>query len=140
MWPGRARSSGVHAGSAATRIVRARSAALIPVVTPVRASIETVKAVPRRLVLRATWGWSSRRSHTSPDIGRQSSPRASFAMKLTASGVTCSASMARSPSFSREGSSTRTIILPAARSARISGIGLGGMGVSGALRAVVNRS
>ncbi len=44
--PGWTRSRGVAAGSIATRIVWARSAALIPVVTPSRASTETVKAVP----------------------------------------------------------------------------------------------
>ena len=42
-----------RAGSIATAIVRARSAAEIPVVTPSRASIETVNAVSNgRLVLR----------------------------------------------------------------------------------------
>ena len=51
MWPGRARSSGFVLGLIAVRIVRARSAALMPVVTPSRASIETVKSVPKRLVL-----------------------------------------------------------------------------------------
>jgi hypothetical protein len=61
----------------------------------------------------------------------QMSPRPSFAMKLMASGVTCSASMARSPSFSREGSSTRMIMRPARSSARISGMGLMAIAGSG---------
>ena len=44
-WPGRTMSSGPLVGSTATWIVCARSAALMPVVTPSRASIETVNAV-----------------------------------------------------------------------------------------------
>src|SRR5262245_54290304 len=47
-------------------------------------------------------------------------------MKLTISGVTCSIAQTRSPSFSRSSSSTRTIILPCASAARISGIGANG--------------
>ena len=43
--PGWIRSSARALGSTATRIVWARSAAEIPVETPLRASIETVKAV-----------------------------------------------------------------------------------------------
>ena len=43
--PGWTRSCGRDAGSIATWIVRARSAAEIPVVTPSRASIETVNGV-----------------------------------------------------------------------------------------------
>jgi len=39
MWPGWTRSRGAVFGSTATWIVRARSAALMPVVTPSRASI-----------------------------------------------------------------------------------------------------
>ena len=45
-WPGRCRSSGRVAGSTAVRMVAARSAAEMPVVTLPRASMETVKAVP----------------------------------------------------------------------------------------------
>src|SRR5213083_2284202 len=44
--PGRAKSEGRVAGSIATWIVRARSYAEIPVVTPSRASIASQKAVP----------------------------------------------------------------------------------------------
>ena len=52
-WPGWTRSCGFESGSMATWIVRARSAAEIPVVTPSRASIETVNGgLERRLVLR----------------------------------------------------------------------------------------
>ena len=52
MWPGWTRSRGSEFGSIATWIVCARSCAEMPVVTPSRASIETVNAVSkRRLVL-----------------------------------------------------------------------------------------
>jgi hypothetical protein len=99
-------------------MVRARSAAEMPVVTPSFASIDTVKAV----------------LHASPccggDIGsqaelsrrdawvnaRQISPRPYMAMKLI--GVLGSPSapgMTRSPSFSRSSSSTRMIHAPVAR-------------------------
>ena len=44
-WPGWTRSRGRALGSIATWIVRARSAAEMPVVTPSRASIETVNGV-----------------------------------------------------------------------------------------------
>ena len=44
-WPGWMMSRGPQAESTATWIVRARSAAEIPVAMPSRASIETVKAV-----------------------------------------------------------------------------------------------
>ena len=45
-WPGVTRSCADLEGSMATRMVWARSAAEIPVLTPSRASMETVKAVP----------------------------------------------------------------------------------------------
>ena len=54
MWPGRARSSGLVAGSTAARTVRARSWAEMPVVTPALASIETVNAVWKRAVFSLT--------------------------------------------------------------------------------------
>ena len=44
-WPGETIASGPLLASIATAMVRARSAALMPVVTPSRASIDTVKAV-----------------------------------------------------------------------------------------------
>ena len=93
-------------------MVVARSAAEIPVVTPRRASIETVKAVPKRAVLSAAIGGSpSARTFSSSSV-RQISPRPCLAMKLTAAGVTASAAIVRSPSFSRSSSSTRITILP----------------------------
>ncbi len=46
MCPGRARSSGMHFGLTAVRMVVALSAADMPVVTPFLASMDTVKPVP----------------------------------------------------------------------------------------------
>ena len=112
MWPGWTRSCGVDDGSIATWMVCARSAAEIPVVTPSRASTETVNAVPRRASLRCVIGVSPSSSHRSPVRQRQISPRACVAMKLTASGVANWAATTRSPSFSRSGSSTTTTIFP----------------------------
>src|SRR5216684_2341799 len=51
MWPGRARSCGLVFGSMAARMVMARSEALMPVVTPRRASIASQNAVPCTEVL-----------------------------------------------------------------------------------------
>ncbi len=45
MWPGVTMSSRPHSGLTATATVWARSAAEMPVVTPSRASMDTVKAV-----------------------------------------------------------------------------------------------
>jgi hypothetical protein len=44
-WPGCTKSPGLASGATAVRIVSARSAAEMPVVTPRAASIETVKLV-----------------------------------------------------------------------------------------------
>ena len=60
MWPGRTGAPSVEAGSAATPMDRARSAALIPVVTPSRASKDTWNAVLNMEVFcRAMGGRSS---------------------------------------------------------------------------------
>ena len=106
MWPGRVRSIGLLFGSARTAIVRARSPAEMPVVTPSRASTLTVNAVPRGAVLRAAIIGRSKRSRSSPVIGTQISPRAWVAMRLTMSASQNSAAIAMSPSFSRSSSST----------------------------------
>jgi len=74
--PGLTRSAGRVPGSARTRMVRARSAALMPVVMPSRASTLTVKAVPRRASLRATIGGRSSASARSDDMGTQTTPLA----------------------------------------------------------------
>ena len=96
----------------AARIVIARSGAETPVATCL-ASIDTHIGVPRRDELSATASGISSASSRSGVIARQSSPRACVIMKLTASGVTRSAAIVRSPSFSRSSSSTTTIIPPA---------------------------
>src|SRR4029077_18734853 len=94
------------------KIVVARSDALVPVVVPVRASIGSQNGVPKREVLRGVIGSSFSASQRCSVSARQISPRPFLAMKLIASGVTFSAAIARSPSFSRSSSSTRTIIRP----------------------------
>ena len=120
MWPGCTMSSGFASFFTAAFTVRARSAAEIPVVTPLAASIDNVKLVPMRERLSPTIsGRSSWRQRSSVRV-RQIRPRPCLAMKLTASGVTNSAAINRSPSFSRSSSSTSTTILPALISARIS--------------------
>ena len=77
------------AASIATCTVRARSAAEMPVVTPSRASIETVKAVPSagaRCAAPSAAG-AAARSARAVSV-RQIRPRPCVAMKLIASGVT----------------------------------------------------
>ena len=108
----------------ATWMVRARSAAEMPVVTPVAASTLTVKAVlwPSRL-RRVICGRSSC-SVRSAVSGAQISPRPWMAMKLTISGVQSEAAPMRSASFSRSGLSAQITMRPAAISAMISSIGL----------------
>ena len=121
MCPGLTRSRAVVAGSMATRIVIARSGAETPVATCL-ASIGTHIGVSRRDELSDTASGISSASSRSGVIARQSSPRAWVIMKLTASGVTRSAAIVRSPSFSRSSSSTTTIIPPARIAASASSI------------------
>ena len=66
MWPGRARSAGRQSGSMAARMVRVRSAAEMPVVTPSRASMDSQNAVPKLEV------FSGRSS--AADAGNRSAP------------------------------------------------------------------
>ncbi len=122
IWPGVVMSSGVALGATAAAIVRARSGAEIPVVTPSRASIDTVKAVPKRLAFFCGISSRPRRLTCSPCNARQISPRPYFAMKLMASGVAIWAGITRSPSFSRSSSSTRMNIRPLRASSMISSI------------------
>ena len=96
----------------AVRIVVALSAADMPVVTPFFASIETVKAVQKDDVFSVVIIGSLRSSTRSGVRERQMRPLPYFAIKLIASGVTFSAAMHRSPSFSLSSSSTRITILP----------------------------
>src|SRR5439155_10660668 len=97
-------------------MVRARSAALMPVVIPRAASTLTWKSVLNVsrfcVTIRSTPNCCSR----SAVVGTQIRPRPCLAMKLIASGVACSAAMIRSPSFSRSASSTTMTSLPLRRS------------------------
>ena len=63
---------------------------------------------------------SSRRSSV---IGMQIRPRPCLAMKLMTSGVTFSAAMVRSPSFSRSSSSTTMIIRPSRKASMAASMG-----------------
>ena len=112
-WPGWTRSRGEAWASMATAMVRARSAAEMPVVTPSRASTDTVNAVSNGDSFLAAMRSSPSSSQRSGVSARQISPRPSRAMKLIASGVANSAAMVRSPSFSRSSSSQTTTIRPA---------------------------
>ncbi len=94
-------SCGPLAGSMATATERARSCAEMPVVTPSRASIDTVKAVSWRDELVDAISGRPSASIRSPVMARQISPRPWVAMKLIASGVAIWAGITRSPSFSR---------------------------------------
>src|SRR3546814_604327 len=77
-------------------MVRARSAAEIPVSTPSAASMDMVKLVPKRVPLRqAMRGKSNCRQRSSVSV-RHTRPRAWVTMKLIASGVKNSAAMTRS--------------------------------------------
>ncbi|MEZ4393520.1 MAG: hypothetical protein R3A48_20820 [Polyangiales bacterium] len=125
--PGDTRSSGFASGETATRMVCARSAAEIPVETPSRASMLTVNAVPREARFFSTIIGRRSSSQRSSVRVRQMRPRACFAMKLIASGVTFSAASTMSPSFSRSSSSVRITMRPSriastARRTRSSGV------------------
>ena len=128
-WPGDTRSSGRAPSATAALMVVARSAAEMPVLMPSRASMDTVKLVPKREPLCLAMRGSCSLSAISPDMGRQMRPRPNLAMKLMASGVTNSAAMVRSPSFSLSSSSTRMIILPCRISAMASSVLHRGMSI-----------
>jgi hypothetical protein len=85
----------------------------MPVVTPSRASIDTVKGVWNGDSFLAAIRSSPSSSQRSGVSDRQISPRPCIAMKLIASGVTNWAAIVRSPSFSRSSSSQTTTIRPA---------------------------
>ena len=112
MWPGTTMSRGPESGSIATWIVWARSWAEMPVLTPPAASIVTVKAVCSGASFLAAIRFRPSRSQRSAVSARQISPRASLAMKLTASGVANCAAITRSPSFSRSSPSQTTTMRP----------------------------
>ena len=117
--PGRRRSLGTVEGSIATRIVAARSAAEMPVVTPKRAaaSMLMVNAVSCDSLLCSVICGRPRAWQRSGVSGMQISPRACVAMKLIVSAVTFSAAPTRSPSFSRRSSSATMTSFPARMSA-----------------------
>src|SRR5512132_2302196 len=119
-WPGETISSGPFVASMATAIVRARSEAEMPVVTPSRASIEMVKAVWCREALRLGISGSFSSLTRARVSARQISPRPYLAMKLIAAGVAICAGMTRSPSFSRFSSSIRMNIRPLRASSMMS--------------------
>ena len=98
----------------------------MPVSIPSRASIETVNAVSYGVWLCETISRNPSSSHRSGVSVRQISPRPWVAMKLIASGVTSSAAMQRSPSFSRSGESQTTTSSPRATAAMASSIGQNG--------------
>ncbi|MNY34386.1 hypothetical protein D3C86_1687230 [compost metagenome] len=112
MWPGCTMSAALAPWATAVATVRARSAAEMPVVTPMAASMDTVNAVLNTLPLLGTICSSPRRWQWSSVRVRQIRPRASRAMKLMASAVQQSAASSRSPSFSRSSSSTSRTIFP----------------------------
>ena len=104
-------------GSINLRIVVARSYADTPVLLFIW-STDTVKAVPNFeaegvVTIMGMFNSSSRL----PNIGTHNRPRASVIMKFTISGVTFSAAITRSPSFSRLSSSTIIRSLPDCMSA-----------------------
>jgi len=144
MWPGWTMSTGRAFGRVATQIVCARSAAEMPVLTPLAASIETVKLVPCTVPLaEAIGGRRSCRACASVSV-RHTRPRACLAMKLIFSGVTKSAANTRSPSFSRSSSSTSTTKWPLRISSTISstdaiGVGAAGDGTAASMAGLVGR-
>ena len=105
-------SSGLASRATATSVVRARSAAEIPVVTPSRASIDMVKLVPWAALLLSTIRDSPNWSQRWAVRVRQIRPRALLAIKFISSARTIEAAMIKSPSFSRSSSSISTTILP----------------------------
>ena len=96
----------------AARIVRALSAADIPVVTPLAASIDTVKLVARLALLTLTIKGKSNCLHRCSVNVRQIRPRPLVAIKFISCGRTIVAAITKSPSFSRFSSSIRITILP----------------------------
>ena len=127
MWPGWTRSRGEASGSIATWIVRARSCAEMPVVTPSRASIETVNGVSNGDSFFAAMRSRPSSSQRCGVRLRQIRPRPCVAMKFMASGVANCAAIVRSPSFSRSSSSQTTTILPSRMSSSASSIVANGL-------------
>ena len=121
--PGCTMSCGCTLGDTAVWMVRARSAAEMPVVVPCAASMETVKLVPYCVPFCWVIIGKPSLSTRAFSIGRHTKPRACLIIKLMASGVTNWAAITKSPSFSRSSASVMMTILPALMSAMISGMG-----------------
>ena len=123
MCPGRPRSEGLVFGSASARRVAARSWIETPVVQPSpNRSTVTVNGVPSSEVLFGSIMLSSSCAQRSSESGAHNTPRPFLSMKLTISGVTFSAAMMKSPSFSRSSSSTTMTIFPWRKSSMASSI------------------
>ena len=88
----------------------------MPVVIPLAASIDTVKAVSCLLLFVLTIWSSFNLSQCSSVNARQIRPLPCIAIKLMASGDTFSAGKIKSPSFSLSSSSINTTIFPFLRS------------------------
>ena len=115
MWPGpRQIRRPASPDRSPSSTVAARSAAEMPV-RRAAAAPRSARRTPSRTasVFCDTISGISSSSSRSGVIDRQIRPRPYRAMKLIASGVTFSAAIVRSPSFSRSSSSTTMIILPA---------------------------
>jgi hypothetical protein len=111
-WPGVTISLRFVLGSMRVCTVVARSKAEMPVVMLARASTDTVNAVPMDSVFWEVISWRDSSRSRSAVMGMQIRPRAKRAIKLMASGVTFSAAIIRSPSFSRFSSSNTMIKRP----------------------------
>ena len=122
MCPGRPKVSAVDLGSASACIVAALSCAETPVVHPSSLSIVIVKGVPSIEVLSITCLSRPSSEHLFIVIGAHSTPRPSFNIKFTFSGVIFSAAIMKSPSFSRSSSSTTIMNFPSRKSAIASSI------------------
>ena len=119
--PGTPRSSGLVAGSTRARIVFARSLARNPCRGTMANQIHgNGKGVSWEDVFRLTIISRCNSSHRSSVSEAQINPRPWVAIKLMTSGVTFSAAVIKSPSFSRLASSTTMTTLPALISAMAS--------------------
>ncbi len=139
MCPGCTMSAACASRATAASTVAARPAEVMPGTGSTAASIETVKLVSCCDWFFCTISGSARRRARSSVIGRQIRPQACEAKKVISSGVTASAAMIRSPSFSRSSSSIRITMRPWRMSSMMSWMalmGMAGSGVLGVARAV----
>lgn len=111
-----------ESGEASMLHVRARSVALIPVVTPCLASHEIVYAVRKLSSFLSTISGRPNSTNLSSDIGTHISPEVYRIMNAIFFGVKCAAEIIRSPSFSLDGSSMTMRNSPFAKARRASSI------------------